>query len=142
MVASGADGENFRWTTEFFPAIAKKDPNFNTVWGWALHYYTWNLSRGRTTDWDKGKGDAVSFDAIDWYELLREGTKIEALINRHWQIMGETDRQHRVKLVVDEWGPWYRPGKRSHARKHIGADADFARRAVQRHDPRHFQSAS
>jgi len=24
--------------------------------------------------------------------------------------MGEFDRQHRVKLVVDEWGPWYRPG--------------------------------
>jgi alpha-L-arabinofuranosidase len=25
-------------------------------------------------------------------------------------IMGEYDRQHRVKLVVDEWGAWYKPG--------------------------------
>jgi len=24
--------------------------------------------------------------------------------------LSEFDRQHRVKLVVDEWGPWYRPG--------------------------------
>jgi alpha-L-arabinofuranosidase len=24
--------------------------------------------------------------------------------------MGELDRQHHIKLVVDEWGPWYRPG--------------------------------
>jgi alpha-N-arabinofuranosidase len=24
--------------------------------------------------------------------------------------MGEFDREHHIKLVVDEWGPWYRPG--------------------------------
>jgi alpha-N-arabinofuranosidase len=24
--------------------------------------------------------------------------------------MGEIDREHLIKLVVDEWGPWYRPG--------------------------------
>jgi alpha-L-arabinofuranosidase len=24
--------------------------------------------------------------------------------------MGEFDREHSVKLIVDEWGPWYRPG--------------------------------
>jgi alpha-N-arabinofuranosidase len=24
--------------------------------------------------------------------------------------MGEIDREHSVKLVVDEWGPWYKPG--------------------------------
>ena len=110
LVAAGPDGQNFSWTTGFFDAIAKKDPQFRTLWGWALHYYAWNLSRGRTTDWDKGKGDAVNFDATDWYELLREGQRIETLIERHWQLMGETDKDHRVKLVVDEWGSWYRPG--------------------------------
>jgi alpha-L-arabinofuranosidase len=110
FIASGPDGDNYSWTTGFFESMAKKDPNFRTPWGWALHMYAWNLSRGRTTDWDKGKGDAVNFDATDWYELLREGQKIETLIERHWQLMGQTDREHRVKLVVDEWGPWYRPG--------------------------------
>jgi alpha-N-arabinofuranosidase len=80
------------------------------VYGWALHHYAWNLSRGKTQDWNQGKGDALSFDAIDWYELMREGDRMEGLINGHWQVMGELDPQHSVKLVVDEWGPWYRPG--------------------------------
>jgi alpha-N-arabinofuranosidase len=40
---------------------------------------------------------------------------MEGLINGHWQIMGEEDPQHWVKLVVDEWGPWYRPGSEATA---------------------------
>jgi alpha-L-arabinofuranosidase len=58
----------------------------------------------------EGKGDALRFEPVDWYELLREGDRMEALITSHWQAMGEVDREHKVKLVVDEWGPWYRPG--------------------------------
>src|SRR5579872_3688504 len=80
------------------------------LYGWALHHYAWNLSRGKTQDWEKGKGDAVNFDAVDWYELLHEGDRMESLIDGHWQIMGEFDPDHHVKLVVDDWGPWYRPG--------------------------------
>jgi alpha-L-arabinofuranosidase len=110
FVASGPNDFNYDWTTGFFEAMVKHDPHFSVPWGWALHFYAWNLSRGRTADWDKGKGDAVNFDATDWYELLREGQNMETLIDRHWQLMGQTDREHRVKLVVDEWGPWYRPG--------------------------------
>ena len=47
---------------------------------------------------------------VDWYELLRQGDVMESLINGHWLVMGEFDREHSIKLVVDEWGPWYRPG--------------------------------
>jgi alpha-N-arabinofuranosidase len=32
------------------------------------------------------------------------------LIENHWRILGETDGANRVKLIVDEWGPWYRAG--------------------------------
>jgi len=32
------------------------------------------------------------------------------MIESHWQAMGEFDKDRHVKLVVDEWGPWYRPG--------------------------------
>jgi alpha-N-arabinofuranosidase len=32
---------------------------------------------------------------------------METLVTNHWQIMGETDPQHHVKLVVDEWGAWH-----------------------------------
>jgi alpha-L-arabinofuranosidase len=80
------------------------------IFGLALHYYAWNLSRGKTSDWNKGKGDAVNFDEVDWYELLRQGDVMDSLIKRHWLAMGEFDPEHHIKLVVDEWGPWYRPG--------------------------------
>ena len=80
------------------------------MWGWGLHHYSWNTSRGATTDWFKGKGDAVKFSNDEWYELLNESDRMDGLINSHWAVMGELDRRHRVKLVVDEWGAWYREG--------------------------------
>jgi alpha-N-arabinofuranosidase len=33
---------------------------------------------------------------------------MESLIEDHWQVMGEMDRERRVKLVVDEWGAWHK----------------------------------
>ena len=111
LIASGPNDDNWQWTRGFFESIAQKDKDlFNSIFGWALHYYSWNLSRGRTQDWDQGKGDALKFDVQDWYEALHEGYKLDSLIEGHWQAMGEFDAAHRVKLVVDEWGLWYRPG--------------------------------
>jgi len=111
LIASGPNEDNWQWTRGFFEAIARKDKDlFNSIYGWALHYYSWNLSRGRTQDWDQGKGDALKFDVQDWYEALHEGYRLESLIEGHWQAMGEFDGAHQVKLVVDEWGAWYRPG--------------------------------
>ena len=111
LIASGPNGEDWNWTRGFFESMVRKSPGqLGAVYGWGLHHYAWNLSRGRTSNWDQGKGDAAQFDSIDWYELLREGERMESLIQGHWQVMGEFDREHRVKLIVDEWGPGYRPG--------------------------------
>ena len=111
FIASGPNDDNWEWTRGFLEEIVHKSPRqLREIYGLALHYYTWNLSRGRTRDWNEGKGDALKFDVVDWYELLREGQVMDSLIKGHWQIMGEFDHEHRVKLVIDEWGPWYRPG--------------------------------
>jgi alpha-N-arabinofuranosidase len=111
LVASGPGGEEWFWTREFLEEIARKGPGqLREVYGMSLHHYAWNLSRGKTNDWEKGKGDGLQFEPVDWYELLREGQRMEGLINGHWQAMAEFDRDHRIKLIVDEWGPWYRPG--------------------------------
>lgn len=111
LIASGPNGDEWSWTRGFFEVMTRKSPgSLRDVYGWALHHYSWNLSRGKTTDWNEGKGDALQFDPVDWYELLHEGERMERLIEGHWQVMGEFDRDHRVKLVVDEWGPWYRAG--------------------------------
>ncbi|MGB6266470.1 MAG: alpha-L-arabinofuranosidase C-terminal domain-containing protein [Candidatus Acidiferrales bacterium] len=111
FIGSGPNVDDWQWTRGFFEELLRKGPEqLQSVYGWALHHYAWNLSRGRTQDWVQAKGDALKFDTVDWYELLREGDRMQSLIDGHWQIMGEFDREHSVKLVVDEWGPWYRPG--------------------------------
>jgi alpha-L-arabinofuranosidase len=111
FIASGPNDDNWNWTRGFFEEILRKGKEqLRSIYGVALHYYTWNLSRGATKDWFKGKGDALQFEPVDWYELMREGDVMESLIKGHWQVMAESDTEHMVKLVVDEWGPWYRPG--------------------------------
>jgi len=111
FIASGPNDDHWDWTRGFLEEIVKKGPReVMGIYGLALHYYAWNLSRGKTNDWVKGKGDAVNFDASDWYELLQQGDVMESLIKGHWQVMGEFDHEHHIKLVVDEWGPWYRDG--------------------------------
>ncbi|MGA8274042.1 MAG: alpha-L-arabinofuranosidase C-terminal domain-containing protein [Candidatus Sulfotelmatobacter sp.] len=111
FIGSGPNVDDWSWTRGFFEEIVRKGRfQLREVYGWALHHYAWNLSRGRTKDWVQGKGDALKFDSVDWYELLREGDRMEGLIDGHWQVMSEEDPEHWVKLVVDEWGPWYRPG--------------------------------
>ena len=111
LVASGPNAGDLGWTRRFFTKLAEKGEGaVNGLWGWALHHYSWNASRGATTDWNAGKGDALQFTTDEWYELLNEADRMEHLITSHWDVMGEIDRRRRVKLVVDEWGAWHRPG--------------------------------
>jgi len=111
LIASGPNVDDWSWTREFLAEVLRKGPwELRRIYGMALHHYAWNLSRGKTQNWEAGKGEALKFDPADWYELLREGERMEGLVTGHWQVMSEFDHEHRVKLVVDEWGPWYRPG--------------------------------
>ena len=109
LVASGPNDHEVDWTRRLLHALADKREIFG-VYGLSLHYYTWNLSAGRTTDWNLGKRDAVKFDELEWYELLAQGSVMDTLIRDHWAVMEESDPQHHIKLIVDEWGAWYRPG--------------------------------
>ncbi|HVU44583.1 MAG TPA: alpha-L-arabinofuranosidase C-terminal domain-containing protein [Terracidiphilus sp.] len=111
FIGSGPNGNDLDWTRGFFHKLMGDRPDFdNHLFGWSCHYYTWNLSRGKTEDWVAGKGDALAFDAVDWYELFSQGMMMEQIVNDQWAVLGEFDPHHRVKLVIDEYGPWYRPG--------------------------------
>ena len=111
LIASGPNTDEWSWTRDFLTEVLRKGPGgLRRIYGMALHHYAWNLSRGKTQEWVAGKGQALQFDSVDWYELLREGQRMEGLINGHWQVLSEFDSEHHIKLVVDEWGPWYRPG--------------------------------
>jgi alpha-N-arabinofuranosidase len=121
FIGAGPSSGDVEWTREFFRALTGRDRNLiNMLHGWALHHYSWNVSQGRTTDWDAGKGDALNFPPEEWYELLREGDKMESLITNHWAAMAVHDPTHKVKLVVDEWGAWYRPGTELVPRHQLG----------------------
>lgn len=112
FIGSGANSDDLNWTRGFFSNIRAKGESLfaRRLYGWGIHHYSWNVSGGRTNDWDAGKGDAVKFNNEEYYNLLTEADKIENLINQHWTVMGEYDRQHRTKIIVDEWGSWHRPG--------------------------------
>jgi len=109
FVAAGSSDDDLDWTRRFFAKIAERH-GVSRIWGYSLHHYAWNVSGGRTTDWEKGKGDAVKYPDEEWYELLREADRGESFIEAHWKAMAAFDPAHKVKLVVDEWGAWYRPG--------------------------------
>src|SRR5579859_2169293 len=54
---------------------------------------------------------------------------MESLIRDHWTAMGEVDRKHHVKLVVDEWGAWHHPGTEV-ARWHLFGQTSTMRDAL------------
>ncbi|MBS1833362.1 MAG: alpha-L-arabinofuranosidase [Acidobacteria bacterium] len=127
-IGSGPNSGDLSWTRRFFDKLSQKG-GFGGMWGWGLHHYSWNVSGGRTTDWVAGKGAAIGYPENEWYELLSDADKMEHLITANWAIMGEFDKQHRVKLAVDEWGAWFRPGS-SVASTHLLGQQSTMRDAV------------
>ncbi len=120
-IGSGPNGGDLEWTRRFFTKLVEKGPGqLGALYGWGLHNYSWNLSKGQSNDWFGAKGDGLDFGLEEWYELFRQGDSMESLINSHWRMMGEIDRQHRVKLIVDEWGAWYKPGTEAHPTHLLG----------------------
>jgi alpha-N-arabinofuranosidase len=112
FVASGPNSDEQAWTRGFFNKLYHGQPSRDPhgVWGLSVHHYATNLSRGKTNDWFAEKGDALEFGPIDWYELCRETDRMEQIILDHWTALGEFDLGRNIKLVVDEYGPWYKPG--------------------------------
>jgi alpha-N-arabinofuranosidase len=116
-IASGPSSGELNWTRGFFSKLTEKGQGMlGRVFGFALHHYSENLGFGEPgkTEWNARKGSAVEFPPAEWYELLKEADRMESLVTDHWTVMGEFDRQHRVKLVVDEWGTWYKAGTEVH----------------------------
>jgi alpha-N-arabinofuranosidase len=102
FIAAGPNGGSpngsVDWTRRFFANMVEKGRGqLNNLYGWALHYYCGTV----------GKRQSIDFTLEDWYELLNRADRMEALVEQHWLAMGEADPEHRVKLIVDEWGAWH-----------------------------------
>jgi alpha-N-arabinofuranosidase len=96
LIAAGPNSNDVYWTRRFFAKWA--DGTRAPIHGWAPHYYC-----GTT-------GHALKFTNDQWYEQLRKANQMETLIRDQWAALGEIDREHRIKLVVDEWGSWHPSG--------------------------------
>jgi len=97
FIGSGPSGSDVDWTRRAFAALAERNA-LDRLWGWALHHYAGAEGAG---------AEALAFDDAGWYDLLANADRMEALIGMHWQVMRESDHDHKVKLVVDEWGAWH-----------------------------------
>jgi alpha-N-arabinofuranosidase len=98
LIGSGPNGGDLGWTRRFFQKLTEKGlGQLNKLYGWALHYYS-----GTT-----GKGVSNEYTNNEWYDLIARSDRMESLITDHWTTMGEIDRDHKIKLVVDEWGAWH-----------------------------------
>ena len=101
LVGSGPNGNDIDWTHRFFETIFSGGhpyPNRQFT-GWSVHHYA--ATR---------RADALQFEAGAWYDVLKQCAFIDQIIGDQWAVMGQYDKEHRVKLVVDEYGPWYREG--------------------------------
>jgi alpha-L-arabinofuranosidase len=104
LVATGPRGHSrdmdLGWTRGFFEAM--QGGHRSPVHGFSLHFYT---------DFRKNPMRVADFKTPDWYTVLLEGLRTEQVIESHWTEMGKYDREHRTKIVLDEWGVWYQIGE-------------------------------
>jgi alpha-N-arabinofuranosidase len=110
LVASGPSDDDVDWTRGFLERIAARGhAALNHIFGISMHHYA---VPGASTSKSPfpGDNDALKFDENDWFVMLADGAKTEDYMLDHWKAMGEIDTDHKIRLVVDEWGPWYREG--------------------------------
>ena len=93
-IACGPNGDDRDWTTRFF----RQYSHSTTMDGWSFHYYCGSA------------GGAIDFSEAQWYELINKANLMEKIILSQWDILSEFDPQHKIKLIVDEWGAWHSSG--------------------------------
>jgi len=96
LIAAGPNSNDLDWTRRFFAKWA--DGARAPIQGWAPHYYC-----GTT-------GHALDFSRDQWYEMFHKANQMETLIRDQWGVLGQFDPEHKIKLIVDEWGTWHPKG--------------------------------
>ncbi len=96
-IACGPNADDYNWTE----TLMKRAHPWYNMKGISLHYYT--VPYG---NWEH-KGDAVDFTEAEYYETINATLRMETLVTRHSEIMNRYDPEHKVGLIVDEWGCWF-----------------------------------
>ncbi|MBQ4075234.1 MAG: alpha-N-arabinofuranosidase [Clostridia bacterium] len=93
-IACGPNVDDYRWTE----VLMRNAGHYMDAL--TLHYYT------VTEEW-ADKGSATEFTKEQYYKTLYKSAYMDELITKHLQIMDRYDPNHRVGLIVDEWGTWH-----------------------------------
>jgi alpha-N-arabinofuranosidase len=121
LIGAGPSGPQVEWTRRFFTALTSESRGLvNRLWGWSVHHYSTNVSGGRSSDWNESKGPAVGFTREQWFELLKEGDRLDQFLDGHAAVLDTFDPQRRIRLAIDEWGSWHRPGSQPVASHTLG----------------------
>lgn len=100
-ICCGANVDDYNWTDKVMDTCFQAPANAHGFMdGLSLHYYT------HPGGWDN-KGSATDFDEAIWYQTLKKTLYMETLINHHAAIMDKYDKEHKVGMIVDEWGTWF-----------------------------------
>lgn len=94
-IACGPNAGDYEWTDKLMSIIGTDHAD-----AVSMHYYTVPCG------WEE-KDKATGFDEARYYETIEMTLWIEGMINRHLEIMSKYDPEHKVKLIVDEWGTWF-----------------------------------
>ena len=94
-IACGPYTDDYAWTEKIMPMV-KDFADAIT-----MHYYA--VPKGK---WDQ-KGPATGFTREAYYATLQAAAYMDELVTKHGHIMDKYDPQHKVGLIVDEWGTWY-----------------------------------
>ena len=100
-IACGANVDDYNWT-EAVLKTTHRAPAFlhGFMDGLSLHHYT--LAGG----WEN-KTSATGFDEKEWYVTMHKALYMETLIKQHGAIMNQYDPDHKIGMIVDEWGTWH-----------------------------------
>lgn len=100
-VCCGANSNDYGWTDGVMGTCFRGAEYVHGFMdGLSLHYYT------VPGVWEH-KGSALEFDEKEWYKTLSKTLFMEELIAHHSAIMDRYDKEHKVGMIVDEWGTWY-----------------------------------
>lgn len=100
-ICCGPNVDDYDWTDGVMKTCFRKaEESHGFMNGLSLHYYT------HPNGWDN-KGSALDFDEKTWYRTLKKTLYMEELIEHHAAIMDQYDKDHKVGIIVDEWGTWY-----------------------------------
>ncbi|WP_299035689.1 alpha-N-arabinofuranosidase [uncultured Pseudokineococcus sp.] len=106
-IAAGASDADYRWTEVLMRALGheiggtrRTGHGTGTYQAISFHYYT------VPGPWEH-KGSATDFDEEEYYRTMVEARRLEGILAGHSAVMDAYDPEHRVGLVLDEWGAWY-----------------------------------